>query len=130
MPRAPIVAVDFDGVIAQYDGWKGQGVYGEPMAGAVRALQKLAAEGWEIIIWTCRNLEERPTLAAYLDRYGIPYSQINDHSNTFSKPTPKVYADVYIDDRAWRFDPTRPDEEWKKTMAFLAEVAEGIGDEF
>ncbi len=42
------IAVDFDGVIAEYDGWKGRGVLGPPRKDVVEALQELYTEGlWD-----------------------------------------------------------------------------------
>ena len=46
------IAVDFDGVIAEYDGYKGPGVLGDPRQDVREALRELRSEGWKIIIHT------------------------------------------------------------------------------
>src|SRR6201988_2756427 len=66
------IAVDFDGVIAEYDGWKGKGVLGLPRKDVVEALHELRAEGWKVVIHTTRGEREvRP----YLVRHGIPHDE-------------------------------------------------------
>ena len=40
------IAVDFDGVIADYDGYKGPGVLGAPRPDVREALALLRVEGW------------------------------------------------------------------------------------
>jgi hypothetical protein len=41
--------VDFDGVIAEYDGWRGIGVLGAPQSDVVKALDALRPEGYNTI---------------------------------------------------------------------------------
>ena len=94
--RQLTVAVDLDGVIAEYDGWGGAGVLGEPRQDVVQALRILQSEGWKVIVHTTRSEEE---IADYLQRNQIPYDEINRNSsyqNTGQKPV----ATVYWDDRA------------------------------
>ncbi len=91
MAQRRTAVVDFDGTIAAYDGWKGPGVYGEPLPGARETLAQLQAAGWEIIIFTARNWEERAALEAYLHRHAIPFHQV-----VCGKPL----GAVYIDDRS------------------------------
>jgi adenylylsulfate kinase len=90
------IAVDFDGVIANYDGYRGYGVLGEPRPDVREALHRLKAEGWKIVIHTTRGEEE---LREYLATHQIPFDEFNcnsDYRTTGSKPV----ADVYWDDRA------------------------------
>ncbi len=90
------IAVDFDGVIAEYDGWKGVGVLGAPRADVREVLQTLRAEGWKIIIHTTRSEQE---IVDYLVRHGIVYDEINRNSD-YKTQGVKPVADVYWDDRA------------------------------
>ncbi|HEV8525680.1 MAG TPA: hypothetical protein VGQ71_14390 [Terriglobales bacterium] len=90
------IAVDVDGVIANYDGYKGPGVIGSPRADVVEALRALKAEGWKIVIHTTRGQEE---IAEYLSRNDIPHDEINNNSD-YTTGGPKPVADVYWDDRA------------------------------
>ena len=90
------IAVDFDGVIAEYDGWKGMGELGPPRADVREALRVLQAEGWKIVIYTTRGTEE---IADYLVKHGIPHDEINRNSD-YKTQGVKPVADVYWDDRA------------------------------
>lgn len=90
------IAVDFDGVIAEYDGWKGVGILGGPRADVVTALRTLHAEGWKIVIHTTRGEEE---ISAYLLEHEIPHHEINRNSD-YTTLGGKPVADVYWDDRA------------------------------
>lgn len=94
-----IIAIDFDGTIAHYDGWKGRGVFGKPIDGAKEALKFFVDNGHTIIINTCRL--EIDDVTKYLEKNGIEYNYIN-HSpkNVDNMLHPaKQFADVYIDDR-------------------------------
>lgn len=93
------IAVDFDGVIANYDGWKGYGVLGHPRKDVVEALRGLCAEGWKIVIHTTRGDDE---VGGYLAQHDIPYHEINRNSDYKTKGM-KPVADVYWDDRAVRY---------------------------
>ena len=90
------IAVDFDGVIAEYDGWKGVGILGEPRKDVVAALRALHTEGWKIVIHTTRGEEE---ISAYLTEHRVPHHEINRNSD-YKTLGGKPVADVYWDDRA------------------------------
>lgn len=92
------MAVDFDGVIAQYDRWKGHNVFGSPIRGAVKYLKKLHSEGWIIVIWTTRPVTMN--LKFYLREFGIPVDAINkDVKNWYNDLNHKIFAHVFLDDR-------------------------------
>lgn len=97
----PILAVDFDGTIAEYCGYQGRGVFLAPLPGAIETLQQFKAEGWNIIIFTCRT--EADEIAEYLRRHAIPFDEINHSLPDGIEYSGKVYADVYLDDRAVTF---------------------------
>jgi hypothetical protein len=90
------IAVDFDGVIAEYDGWKGFGVLGDPRKDVLHALRTLRAEGWKIIINSTRGEAE---LTAYLAHHEIHVDEINCNSD-YKTSGHKPVADIYWDDRA------------------------------
>jgi hypothetical protein len=101
-PNGPLprtIAVDFDGVIAEYDGWKGTGVLGRPRNDVVEALRALHAEGWKIIIHTTRGKME---ISHYLTQHHIPHHEVNRNSD-YRTLGVKPVADVYWDDRAFRY---------------------------
>lgn len=43
------ICVDFDGVIAQYDGFKGNDIFGDPIDGVQSAMEVLKKKGFTII---------------------------------------------------------------------------------
>ena len=90
------IAVDFDGVIAEYDGYKGWGVLGEPRSDVLEVLCVLRSEGWKIVIHTTRGEQE---ISGYLTQHGIPFDEINRNSD-YETVGPKPVADLYWDDRA------------------------------
>jgi adenylylsulfate kinase len=84
------VCVDFDGVLAEYTGWKGPENLGRPRAGAREFLEEIGHLGMKVIILTTRdplNVDE------WLRRYGL-YHLVD--RVTQQKPP----ALTYIDDRA------------------------------
>ena len=93
------IAVDFDGAIADYDGWRGAGVLGQPRSDVKECLHLLYAEGWKIIIYTTRGEQE---VTGYLREHGIPYDEFNCNSDYRTQGV-KPVADVYWDDRALRY---------------------------
>ena len=100
------LAVDFDGVIADYDGWRGREVLGRPRQDVVKALRILAAEGWKIIVYTTRHSED---IIQHLQACDVPFDEINrnsDYQNQGNKPV----ATVYWDDRALRYSGNAMDD--------------------
>ena len=101
MAHTKHLAVDLDGTLLQYDGNQRGDVFGDPIPGMIETLQGVRDAGWKIIIWTVRR--ESPLMIEHLKKHNVPYDYINwqpwpkDGSN-------KVSADVFLDDRALRFD--------------------------
>ena len=90
------LAVDFDGVIADYDGWQGTGVLGQPRKDVLNALNQLRLEGWKIIVYTTRGEDE---IKQYLIENCVPFDEIN-HNSSYTNGGQKPVATVYWDDRA------------------------------
>ncbi len=109
--RSKAVCVDFDGVIAAF----AQSIdeFGHTIPGAVEALHELRALGLRIIIHTSRpsTPEHLDRLAEHLRREGVEFDEINANGEC-PWPAAKPLADLYIDDRALRFE-----GDWKKTLA-------------
>jgi len=100
--RPKVIAVDLDGVILEFDEWKGHRHFGKPVPGVRDALKKLKEMGFVIVVWTTRdNIED---IARVLREHKIPFDYINE--NPFQPPdcSNKIYADVYVDDRAVEFN--------------------------
>jgi len=108
-----IIAIDFDGTIVEH---QFPGI-GKEMPHAFDTLIKWQAQGHKLILWTCRNQDElyegRDLLqeaVTYCESKGFEFDAINCNSGDIDfNPEPKVYADLYIDDRAnftkidWRY---------------------------
>lgn len=87
------LAIDFDGVVHDYQNPLPGKRMGAPMPGAEEALETLYQRGFKIVIHTVKAVTEggREAVEQWLDYYGLDY-----HEVTASKPN----ADVYIDDKA------------------------------
>lgn len=92
------VAVDFDGTLATYHGWRGSSNFGDPIQETVETVRLLKKMGWKIIIFTTR--EETEGLRQWLDENQVPYDEINKNSENPPNTSVKPLADVFIDDRA------------------------------
>lgn len=95
----PTIAVDFDGVIAEYNGWRGPDILGAPRDDVIKALITLKAEGWKIIIHTTRKAVD---ILDYLKDASIPFDEINK-SSASCLVSSKPRATVYWDDRALKY---------------------------
>lgn len=99
------ILIDFDGTIIE------DGVFpkiGEFKPLAITTMKRMLAEGYKIGIWTARGGEEQKELVMVaLKEQGLNTDQIifNEHFdyflNKYKALSPKAYADVYIDDRAY-----------------------------
>jgi|SRR5438128_1022971 len=91
-----VIAVDFDGVIAEYQGWEGIGTLGSPRQDVIDALKVLREEGWKIVVYSCRASTE---ITPYLLQHAVPFDEVNQNSSRLCGG-PKPAATVYWDDRA------------------------------
>jgi len=100
------IAIDFDGVIANYREYQGYGKFGLPIDPMimVSTLTLLKRNGWRIIIYTARS--EIQSIADYLHAYNIPFDFINHNPENakYNMSPCKPKADVYLDDKAITFD--------------------------
>ena len=103
-----IIAIDFDDTIA---------TYGYPdiigarlIKDAKKVINKLYSQGHTILIWSCRSSYKKANVDAmkWLDQQGVLYHQFNREApqtifNWRFVPdymwSPKIYADIYIDDK-------------------------------
>lgn len=110
-----IVAVDFDDTLsfAEYPGISLDLV-------AVNIMRQAKKNGHQLILWTCRHDEPLDMAVLACTQNGLQFDAINENEpeqqrlwmeRTGEKNfSPKVYADIYIDDKA-RFDKTIPWQE-------------------
>src|SRR5512136_451774 len=99
--RQKVIAVDVDGTLCEYDGWKGPAYIGKPFPKVVEVLKKLKERGWLIVIWTTRKADS--VLRRHLQKYDVPFDYINKNPKGPRLGSPKLFADIYWDDRAYRF---------------------------
>jgi hypothetical protein len=88
-----IVCVDLDGVLNEFDGWKGADYFHPPRPGAREFLRQLRDAGYSVVVFTVRW---KPHVEEWLAQYGL--GEFVDEV-TDKKPP----AHVYIDDRALCF---------------------------
>jgi len=104
------VAIDFDGVITDR-GVSIEGEFGKITDGTRKALSKLKELGVKIIIFTAR--EDKDNVEKFLNENNIPYDEINENVD-IDNLSEKVVADVYVDDRAFRFEGN-----WNRVIDFV-----------
>jgi trehalose-6-phosphatase len=71
---ARTIALDFDGVLHSYAGYKG-GLISGPIPGAVNAVNKLLAAGHTVVVFSTRP---RPTIVDWLGLHGCPALEVTD----------------------------------------------------
>lgn len=91
-----IIAIDFDGVCVSNE-FPDMGYD----IGAVTVLQELTAKGYKLILCTMRYGENLKEAEMWFQAYGIPLYAINRNPMQWKiSKSPKIFADLYIDDRA------------------------------
>ena len=107
-----IICVDLDGTLCETKKPGQSYADVKPLEGAVENMQYFRESGHYLIIYTARHMKtcggnvgrilalQGKTLFNWLDKHKIPYDEV-----VFGKPL----ADVYIDDKASKF------ETWKQT---------------
>jgi hypothetical protein len=100
------VAIDFDGVLAHYDGNYREGQLGEPHPAAIKTIQDYIAADMDVVIHTTRARTQRGVslILAWLVKHGITKMDLTRMAISSIKPV----AYVYIDDRAIQFNGTFP----------------------
>ena len=96
------IAVDFDGTVCEHRFPE----IGEPKMEIIEFLRRQHELGTKIILHTCRENMEQGKWAGYLTkayewclRMGVPVDAVN-HNPWVPYGGRKIYADIYIDDRA------------------------------
>lgn len=98
------VVFDFDGVCSSYTkGWQGPDVFGDPVPGVADLISELRRDGFKVSLFTTRSIT--PALKDWLKRNRFQFDSINDTShNPEDAGDDKPIAELYVDDRAVRFD--------------------------
>lgn len=92
-----IIAVDFDDTLQ---------VNGKPNEPLMARLISAQRNGATLILWTCRIGDNLRKAVQYCAERGLRFNYINENSSEtirrFGCNPRKVFADVYIDDKAMR----------------------------
>lgn len=127
MAHDPItIAIDFDGTIVSHDyphiGYD---------LGAVPLLKELQSKGHRLILYTMRHDQLLQKAIDWCAQRGLKFNYINTNPDQKSWTTsPKIYADIYIDDAAmgcpikFMDGVRRPVVDWDKVRRLLEE--EGV----
>lgn len=122
-----IIGIDFDGTVVLHDYPK----VGKDIDGAADVLKELILEGHLLVLNTMRSNSELHAAVKWFYSKGISLYGINNNPTQKSwTSSPKVYANLYIDDAALGaplihpIDNTRPYLDWKKVREIL--VRDGI----
>lgn len=94
-----IIAVDFDGTI-QLSG-------GQANAPLIHVLRKKQRSSDIIILWTCRSGARLAEAVSFCLKNCLKFNYVNQNPpqviKRFGYDSRKIYADLYIDDKAQRF---------------------------
>lgn len=94
---SPVIAFDFDGVLASYNGFIAADDIQEPNPEVVKAIKMLKEKNFQILIHSTRGDE---FLKMYCERFSIPVDYINRQPHREGENPGKPIAFVYVDDHA------------------------------
>lgn len=95
-----IVAIDFDGTLVE-DKFPYIGDLNKEMFALCKRLKE---QGVSLILWSCRDGEQLDQAVLFCKAQGLEFDAVNENIQAvremFHNDTRKVYADLYIDDKA------------------------------
>lgn len=98
--RPEIIAVDFDGTLCE-NKWPD---IGEPYEDLIDRLIDIQEKGNKLILWTCRIGERLEEAVRWCRAHGLIFDAVNENLpevlEWMGTDSRKVFADIYIDDRA------------------------------
>lgn len=98
--RAPIIAVDFDGTLCE-SAWPD---IGAPKTAVIQVLQHAQEAGARLILWTNRVGARLREAVEWSTAHGLTFDAVNENlpetKERFVTDCRKVYADIYLDDKA------------------------------
>ena len=115
-----IIAVDFDGTLCAND-WPR---IGAPRTAVLAYLRLRKEQGDQLILWTNRRGERLSQAVEWCKDHGIEFDAVNENLpeivEKFGGDCRKVYADVYLDDKAMK------PEEAERLGRFRRTVRRGV----
>lgn len=100
--RRMIIAVDFDGTLCE----NAYPRIGKANASVIEGVLRAQAAGARLILWTCRSGDELDAAVTWCREHGIEFDAVNaslpEQIEAYGEDTRKVFADIYLDDRAMR----------------------------
>ncbi len=112
---APVIAFDFDGVIAHTRGFVAHDHEGEPNQEVIRAITLLKEKGCKILIHSTRG---ESFLKMYCEKFSVPYDYINHRPDKEGENPGKPIASVYIDDRGLNYHGQSAEDLLKEIVDF------------
>lgn len=100
--RPVTYAVDFDGTLCE----NAYPSIGSPNRQLIEKLIGERIKGNIVILWTCRCGTMLEEAIAFCRSYGLEFDYVNENSDgairRFGEDPRKIFADVYIDDKAYK----------------------------
>lgn len=96
-----IAAIDFDGTLFEHKYPK----IGESITKNTELVKRLKAEGWKLILWSCRFGDLLDEAVETCKKYGIEFDVVNANLPEIILlygDSRKVVADLYFDDKSIR----------------------------
>ncbi len=94
-----IVAIDFDGTLCEHK----YPLIGKPKEKVIEYVKKLS-ESCTLVLWTCRRGVYLNAAVRWCSAKGIKFEYINENPpslvKAFGGDCRKIFADIYIDDKA------------------------------
>jgi hydroxymethylpyrimidine pyrophosphatase-like HAD family hydrolase len=115
MPKNEFIAFDFDGVIAEYHGYKGEENEENPIKEIVETIRELKKQGCKVIIYSTRGDK---FLKEYCEKHNIPVDYFNNNPKFENSNEGKPVAQVYIDDKTVPFKGQSPEQLVKEILDF------------
>ena len=111
--KTKIIAVDFDGCLVT----NAFPDIGSTIPETVDRLKKEQCDGARVILWTCRRGDQLTAAIRWCAMQGIYLDAVNENLpdviTAFGGDTRKIYADVYLDDKAVNVSDLLQDECWR-----------------
>lgn len=99
--RRKSVAIDIDGMLTDnVRGFRGNDIMNPLLSGAREFLIELQNHR-KLVIFSCRSTE---AIRRWCLENDLPFDEINKNSDVVTGNPGKVFASVYADDKAYRFD--------------------------